>query len=90
MINLSNTMSMAGRMRRTDSQLTIAPLHMRPHIELMISIPEYTDTPKVAAKNPIALTVIDGADMLQATLTASRAVRPESLSFLYLVVIRIA
>lgn len=46
----------------TDSILMMAPRAIRLHMEPIISISEYRPTPKVAAKKPRALTVMEGMD----------------------------
>ena len=75
-------MSSAGRKNTTQNILTIAPLAISMHIELMISMSEYTATPKVAAKSPSPLTIIDGIDVESAVLTASVLPRPDVRSAL--------
>ena len=70
MMILSKHTISAGRMNITTSMLTAAPLAIKKTMELMMSIFEYTDTPKVAAKNPIALTQTDGIVFECATMTA--------------------
>ena len=73
---LSNSMNIDGSMNITTSILTIAPRAIRSQSELMISISEYIPTPNVAAKNPSALTIIDGIDVECAIFTASCLLLP--------------
>lgn len=68
----------------------MAPRAIRLQSELIMSISEYSPTPKVAAKNPSALTVTDGIETLYAVLMASSLSLPDERSRLYLVVISIA
>ena len=89
-ISLSNAMNMDGRTKITTSILISAPLAIKLHKELIISMFEYRPTPKVAAKNPKALTKTDWMDLDKASVTASLFSIPLYLFFLYLFVIRIA
>ena len=59
MITLSNTMNIDGNTKITTIILIIAPLAIRIHSELIMSIFEYSPTPIVAAKKLNALTMID-------------------------------
>ena len=63
---------------------------MSMHMELIMSISEYTATPKVAANSPIPLTIIDGIEEARAFVTETQRSAPAVRSALYLVVIRIA
>lgn len=63
---LSQSISHAGSITVTSIMLIIAPLAMSIHMELIISISEYTATPNVAANNPIPLTMMDGIDVERA------------------------
>ena len=60
----------------------IAPRAISMHMELMISISEYTATPKVAANRPMPDTMIDGVEVPSAICTASRLVLPDARSLL--------
>ena len=53
-ITLSKIIKIAGRINSTTNILTIAPLAIKEHKALIISIFEYNPTPKVAAKKPAA------------------------------------
>ena len=68
----------------------IAPLAMREHKELIISILEYTPTPNVAAKKLNALTIIDWIEPSSAVVIDSFLSAPLERALLYLFVIRIA
>ena len=68
----------------------IAPLAIKLHNELIISMLEYIPTPNVAAKKLKALTITDCIDSVRAFVIASFLGNPEYLPFLYFVVIRIA
>ena len=61
-ITLSNTINIDGRINTTTTILITAPLAIRIHRELIISIFEYKPTPTVAAKKLNALTMMDCAD----------------------------
>ena len=60
-ITLSNIINIEGRMKITLNILIIAPLAINVQSELIISILEYSPTPKVAAKKVRALTTMDFA-----------------------------
>lgn len=77
-------------MNITQSILTTAPLAISIHMELMMSISEYTATPNVAANSPIPDTMIDGIEDESAVMTLSFLSFPERRSDLYLVVMSIA
>lgn len=77
-------------MNITQSILTTAPRAISMHIELMMSMSEYTATPKVAAKSPMPETIIEGMDVARAVVTLSRLSCPPRRSALYLVVMSIA
>lgn len=62
-INLSNNINIAGSMHITEIILIIAPLAIRVHNELIMSMLEYTPTPNVAPKKLNALAIIDGIDV---------------------------
>lgn len=81
-ISPSQSMSIAGRMNITQSILTTAPLAISMHMELMMSILEYTATPNVAAKSPIPLTIMDGMELESAVATAVFLSRPKTRSLL--------
>ena len=89
-ISLSHSISNAGRMNTTLRTLMMAPRAISIHMELMISISEYSATPKVAANSPIPDTRIDGMEVASAVVTAARQSAPERRSVLYRVVIRMA
>ena len=89
-ITLSSSINIAGNTKITHNILTMAPRAIRLHIELIISISEYTATPKVAAKKPNALTIIDGIDVSNAVVTEFFLSFPSERSRLYLVVINMA
>ena len=89
-INLSNTSRNAGNTVTTVTILIIAPLDIRVHSELIISIFEYAPTPNVAPKKQSALTTIELIDVPSASDTASFLSFPSFLSSLYFVVINIA
>jgi hypothetical protein len=75
-MNRSNSIKAAGNIKITQSILIIAPLAINIHIELMMSISEYTATPKVAANSPIALTTIDGIEAARAVVMESCLSQP--------------
>lgn len=77
-------------MNITANMLTMAPLAISAQRELIISISEYNDTPKVDAKNPTALVTIDGSDVDMDVIRESSELLPSSRSRLYLVVSSIA
>jgi hypothetical protein len=87
---LSKSISRAGRTKITDNILIIAPRAISIHIELIISISEYTATPNVAANRPIPDTMIDGTDAARAVVIDSLLFAPPIRSLLYRVVIKIA
>lgn len=58
-ISPSNTQYMAGINNSTQHMLIRAPLAIRRHRALIISICEYMPTPKVAAKKPMAEIMIE-------------------------------
>lgn len=90
-INLSNTVSIAGRMQITTTVLITAPLAKSVVIELIMSMLEYAQTPNVAAKKLIPLMIIDLIEVLCAIATASFFVFLfTTRSLWYLVVINIA
>ncbi len=60
---LSNSINIAGRTKITRSILITAPRAISIHIELIISISEYSATPKVAANSPIPETMMDGIEV---------------------------
>ena len=63
-------------MKMTHSILITAPLAISIHMELMMSISEYTATPKVAANSPMPETMMDGMDEESAVVTAERLSAP--------------
>ena len=77
-------------MNITTNILIIAPRAINVHNEPIISTDAMQPTPNVAAKKPSALTIIDGIDAASAVCIASFLASPWLLSYLYLVVIRIA
>ena len=85
-----NTMNIDGRISTTTAILMTAPLAIRIHKELIISILEYNPTPKVAAKKDNALTTIDLTLLWHASATAFFFSIPAKRFLLYFVVIRIA
>ena len=66
-ISLAQSINNAGSMNITHTILITAPLAISIHIELIISISEYTATPKVAAKSSSPLTIIDGIEVESAS-----------------------
>ena len=56
-------MNADGSMNITTSRLTMAPLAISVHSELIISMSEYMPTPNVAAKKLSALTTTEGIDV---------------------------
>ena len=89
-MSLSNNTNNDGSINITTNILMIAPRAMSIHNDEIISTLAIIPTPKVAAKNPRALTIIDGIDVPSAIDMASFLLSPAALSLLYLVVIRIA
>ena len=71
MMALSHSISIAGSINATISTLIIAPLAMSMHMELIMSISEYTATPKVAANRPQPLTIMEGRDTARAAAADS-------------------
>ena len=71
-MNLSSSMNMAGRMKITSSILTTAPRAISIHMELTISMSEYSATPKVAANIPMPETMMEGMEVARAVWTAVR------------------
>ena len=69
-MSLSKTMKSEGRTSMTENMLIRAPLAMSIQSEPMISTSEYIATPKVAAKKPRALTVIEPMLVESAVLIA--------------------
>lgn len=90
MIMGSNTIKNEGRISITTNMLMMAPLAINMHKDEIISMLASIPTPNVAAKNPSALTIIEGIDVARAMVTDSFLVLPAYLSLLYLVVISIA
>ena len=78
-ISPSNTQYMAGMNKSTQHILIRAPLAIRRHRALIISI--YMPTPKVAAKNPMADIIIERMLVLWAMEMASALLFPEPRSF---------
>ena len=89
-INLSNTINIAGKMQITHNILTTAPRAIRRHKELIMSILEYTPTPKVAPKKVHALTITDFIVAVSVSFAASLLSFPSLRSVLYRLVINIA
>lgn len=89
-INLSNIINNDGKTNITTIILMIAPLAIKLHNELIISILEYIPTPNVAAKKLKCTNYNDCMDSVSAFVMASFLPNPEYLPFLYFVVIRIA
>ena len=81
---------MDDKTKITTNMLMIAPRPIRVQRAEIISISEYSPTPKVAAKNPSAETIIDVTDDVSAIRIASFFSFPLHRSFLYRVVIKIA
>jgi hypothetical protein len=81
---------MAGSIKTTANVLMSAPRAISEHIELIISIFEYSETPNVAAKSPNALATIDGTELVNAIFADSYLFNPSERSFAYLFVISIA
>ena len=77
-------------MKITQSILTTAPRAISIHMELMMSMSEYTATPNVAANSPVPETIIEGIEDESAVTTASCLFLPDCRSDLYLVVMSIA
>ena len=73
---------MAGRINTTETTLTSAPRAISMHMELTMSMLEYTATPKVAANRPKPLVTMDGMDVDSAIVTASRLSLPAARSCL--------
>ena len=61
-IRPSHRISNAGSISSTSTTLMMAPRAISMHMEPTISMLEYTATPKVAANNPMPLTITDGAE----------------------------
>ena len=89
-MSLSNNTNNDGSINITTNILMIAPRAMSIHNDEIISTLAIIPTPKVAAKNPRALTITYGIDVPSAIDMASFLLSPAALSLLYLVVIRIA
>ena len=70
--------------------LIIAPLAISEHMVLIKYTLEYFDTPKVDAKKPSALVMMDGIDVRTAISMDSRLLSPPIRSVLYRVDISIA
>ena len=87
---LSNSISITGSVSTTMTTLMIAPRAKRMHMELIMSISEYTATPNVAENRPIPDTMIEGIEVASAVFMELTLSFPSILSFLYLVVINIA
>ncbi len=66
----------------TEHMLTSAPRAISIHMELMMSMSEYTATPKVAANRPSPDTRIDGIEAASAVVTLSRLLMPRRRSAL--------
>ena len=79
-MSLSQSMSSAGRINTTHIMLMIAPRAISVHMELIMSISEYTATPYVAAKSPNPETSIEGMEAESAVETLSRLAFPAILS----------
>ena len=89
-MSLSHNTNNDGSMKITTNILIIAPRAISVQSEPIISTEAIHPTPNVAAKKPSALTIIYGIDVERAIWIASFLAYPWLLSFLYLVVIRIA
>ena len=87
---LSNTNRNDGNMQMTTAILINAPLDIRLHSELIMSMSEYIPTPKVAAKKQNALIIMELIEAESAFSTASFFAFPWLLSLRYLVLIRMA
>lgn len=75
-------MNMAGKIKITTHMLMRAPLAIKMHSELIISILEYMPTPKVAAKKLRALTNTDCTEAESAMVTDAFCLFPGfSLSY---------
>ena len=77
---LSNNMKKLGKMKITTNILMIAPRAIKEHRDAIMSTLEIKPTPKVAAKNPNALTTIEGMEVYNAICTASFLVLPSKRS----------
>ena len=86
----SNAISMDGSRKITVIILIIAPLAISEHMVLIKYTLEYFDTPKVDAKKPSALVMMDGIDVRTAISMDSRLLSPPIRSVLYRVDISIA
>ena len=89
-ISLSNAINIDGRIKITVAILISAPLAIRMHIVLMTPMSEYSPTPNVAVKNPIALVIMEGIDIAVAVIIASLLFFSDILSVLYLVDVSMA
>lgn len=81
---------MDGSKKITVIILIIAPLAISEHMVLIKYTLEYFDTPKVDAKKPSALVMMDGIDVRTAISMDSRLLSPPIRSVLYRVDISIA